>query len=85
MLVQQNGPQEPQGIVLASGDTFQEDNSDVEVGPYMDHADVAGDSQAYPVALLPFLALAFAHAIDTFVSVAPFAFASLSLRLASAA
>lgn len=87
--MQQDGPR---GIVLASDDTFQEDNPGVEEGPCMDRVDVvaAEDSQACPaafdrVALLPFLASAFDHAIDTFVSVAPFASASLFPRLASAA
>ena len=88
--MQQGGFRKSQGIVLASGDTFQANKQGVEEDPYTDCADdVAAeeDSQAFPAefdpALLPFLALAFDHAIGTFASVAPSASASLSLHLAS--
>lgn len=90
-LVQQDESQE-QDTVLALDDTFQLDSRSVGVGPCMDHADVLAevDSQAYraafvQVALLPFRASASGPVIDTFVFVAPYAFAFLSPRLASSA
>ena len=79
-----------QDTVQALGDTFLVDRPRVEVDPCTARVEAVGvDSQACraafgPVAF-PYQASATDHVTDTFASAVPFAFASLSLRLAFAA